>query len=454
MKLNSRWLALLFLAGCALYSDVVVGPLRYKPSDIDRGGDLESMLRKSDFNRAVSLATEIDSEQRKSAQQLATLGEAELIAGRFDAARRHLREAIELQPPQAVYAAVTWDLSQLEFMSNNFAASLDWARLASNHGINIRSWLMSYLDALAKVSVYQFSGAASERLPMRFGRPDVPRIDVTINGIRSVSAIIDSGAMLSIISQTLANALPVNTLGSFEGTFFGLLGEPIPVRFGILKRLDLGTMSIAQVPVAIMPDKEMKFFVKGNNEFKSDFLLGANLLKEFRIELDFRRNSVAFTQVPSGARHPVADQNLFIEQFRPTVRSTINGHGWFMVVLDTGSEVTFLNERQLGALPMQIFVPKLHNATLQGLGGAQKRGEKLENVEIGVDRWAGTFRTIPMYDAGEHEHTAGILGENYLKNFSVRIDFGTMRVDLDPVHDPPAATDTAQSAHSGVEVIR
>jgi hypothetical protein len=38
-----------------------------------------------------------------------------------------------------------------------------------------------------------------------------------------------------------------------------------------------------------------------------------------------------------------------------------------------------------------------------------------------------------MYDAGEHERTTGIVGENYLKNFDVVIDFGRMRVDLAPI---------------------
>ena len=76
----------------------------------------------------------------------------------------------------------------------------------------------------------------------------------------------------------------------------------------------------------------------------------------------------------------------------------------------------------------------MHNATLQGLGGARKRGEKLENVELGIDRWAGTFKTIPMYDAGPHEPTTGIIGENFFKNFDVVIDFGRMRVDLAPIN--------------------
>ncbi len=112
------------------------------------------------------------------------------------------------------------------------------------------------------------------------------------------------------------------------------------------------------------------------------------------------------------------------------VRSAINRRGWYLFVLDTGSEVTFLNEMQLFMLPVQFYVPKVHTATLQGLGGARKRGAKVENVEIGVDKWAGTFTDLPMYTSAENERAVGILGENYLKNFRVVIDFGKMRVDL------------------------
>ncbi|HEY8182429.1 MAG TPA: aspartyl protease family protein [Thermoanaerobaculia bacterium] len=432
-RLPRSLIALALLAGCALYSDVVISPLIYDPANIQRGSDLQSMVRKLDYNHAISLAQTIDANPRKTAPELASLGAAELAAGRYDDARRHLRAAIDLQPFRAVYASVAWDLSQLEYMSNNFDSSLDWAKLAQERGINVKQWHLDYLASLANTNVYHFSGVPSERVPMHVSRPDVPRIEVMLNGKKSLSAIIDSGAVLSIISQSLAANLPVKSLGTFEGTFSGLLGEPITVRFGILESVELGRMTIANVPVAIMPDDKMKFLIVGKKEFKIDFLLGAHLLKEFRLELDFRRNTVTFTRIPGSARRPAADQNLFIEQFRPAVRGTINRHGWFAFVLDTGSEVTFLNERQLGSFPIQVFAPKVHNATLQGLGGAKKHGEKLDNVEIGIDRWAGTFHTIPMYDAGEHERTSGIVGENYLKNFDVVIDFGRMRVDLAPI---------------------
>jgi hypothetical protein len=139
---------------------------------------------------------------------------------------------------------------------------------------------------------------------------------------------------------------------------------------------------------------------------------------------------VRFTRLTAVDRKPADDQNLFVDGFRPVVRTAVNKHGWYLFVLDTGSEVTFLNEKHLAALPINMYTPRMHNATLQGLGGAKKHGARIDDVEVGVDRWAGSFKTLPVYSAGESERTAGIIGENFLKYFDVTIDYGRMRVDL------------------------
>lgn len=426
-------LALVVAGGCALYSDVVITPLTFTPANIDRGSDLATMLRKHDYVSAAMAAPKIEALPQQNANELAALGSAEFISGRFNAARRHLRAALDLEPFRATYAQIAWTLSQLEYMSNNCEASLDWAKLAQDHGTNVRSWHIDYLTALRDVDIYHFSGKSGERVPMKMGRPDVPRINVTLNGKRGYPAMIDSGAVLSIVSRSAANALPVRPLGTFEGTFTGLLGEPIPVRFGLLDALDIGGMRIANVPVAIMPDDKMKFLVNGKTEYQMDVLLGAHLLKEFRLELNFRHGSLTLIRLTPAMRKPVIEQNLFFDYSRPTVRGTLNRRGWFVYLLDTGSEVTFLNEKELNRLPISSSGAKIHKAVLQGLGGSMKHGSEVVDVEIGLDRWAGTFRTLPMYEAEPYENTAGIIGENYLKNFDVVIDFGRMRVDLAPI---------------------
>jgi hypothetical protein len=424
-------LLLAVLAGCALYSDVSVGPLLLLPVNIERGSTLDMMVQKADYLRAISMASSIESRPKKSAADLKALGEAELASGRWDDARRHLREAIDLEPFRVTYGQLAWDLSQLELMANNFGTAADWADIAVDHGIKIKDWHVAYLRALGNVAVNRFPEKTSDSVPMRFGKPDVPRIDVRLNG-KKAEGIIDSGAVMSIISRRMASALPVRSLGDFRGTFFGLLGEPIEVEFGVLDRVDIGGVAIENVPVAIMPDPKMHFLVSDKSSFNIDFLLGANLLKEFSLDLDFRRQTLTLSHVATLDRHPVEEQNLFWEGFRPMVRSAVNRHAWFLFVLDTGSEVTFINETRLSTLPIQLFTPKIHNAMLQGLGGSTKRGQKLEDIEIGVDRWAGTFRTLPMYEEEPREQAVGIVGENFLKNFHVVIDFARMRVDLAP----------------------
>jgi hypothetical protein len=417
------------LGGCALYSEVDVTPLTLLPSNIERGTDMQQMLRKSDYLRAIEMAATIDA--RRDPTDLGALGSAYLAAGRFNDARGRLRAALDLDPFRTTYSEIAWNLSQVEYLSNNFESSLEWALIAQERGLNIRQWHIDYLRSLSGKPVYQFSGEGSDSLRFKFGRPDVPRVNVRLNRDHEVEAIIDSGAVVSIVSQRLAAQLGVKSLGTFEGTFYGLLGEPIAVKFAMIDRLELGSVVVEHVPVAIMPDEKMRFLIskEQGTQFHMDFLLGSNLLKEFRLELDFDRDRVTFTRLTAKDRVPAADQNLFFEGFRPHVRGAVNRRAWFMFILDTGSEVTFLNQASEARLPVQIF-GGAHSAMLQGLGGSMKRGAKLSNVEIGIDDWGGRFKTLPMYSAADRDQAVGIIGQNFLKNFNVVIDFGRMRVDL------------------------
>jgi Tetratricopeptide repeat/gag-polyprotein putative aspartyl protease len=423
----------LAFTGCTLYNDVSVMPLRLTPDGIERGADLPQMLRKADYLRAIAYDQSPQGRNgRRNAQDLGALGRAYLASGRFDEARAVLRAALDLDPHKDMYAEVAWDLAQVEYLTNNYDSSLEWAQIATQNGLSVKKWHLDYLQSLVNVPVYRFNGNRVERLPFKFGRPNVPRIQTRLNGHHAVEGIIDSGAVLSIVSDRLAKQVPVRSLGEFEGTFYGLLGEPIPVRFGLLEKVELDDMVIENVPVAIMPDEKMRFLVnkEERKEFHMDFLLGSNLLKEFRLELDFDRRAVTFTRLSEIDRRPAPDQNLFYHGFRPHVRGAVNRRGWFLFILDTGSEITFLNQSRLAALPVKQFGGG-HTATLQGLGGSMKHGAKLEDVQVGVDEWAGTFRTIPMYSSEEHEQAVGIIGQNFLGKFNVVIDFGRMRVDLE-----------------------
>jgi hypothetical protein len=425
-------LVLVHLAGCSLYNEVQVSHLTIHPSHIERGSDIHSMLRKADYLRAIAHTPALESRERRVASDIAAAGTAHLIAGRYDEARRLLRAAIDLDPFRTKYAEIAWDLSQVEYLQNNMASSLDWAETAQKHGLQIRPWHLEYLRALVDVPIYRFSGTSSARVPLRFGKPDVPRIDALVNG-QPIEAIIDSGAVLSIMSERLAASLPVERISGSPGTFYGLLGEPIPVRFGLLGSFRVGGMTIENIPVAIMPDDKMLFLLsrRDGTQFRMDFLLGSHLLKEMKLVLDFDHRQIEFARLSAADRKPDEDQNMFMSGFRPHVRSVVNRKGWHLFVLDTGSEITFLNQSRIASLPVSTYGAAGHTATLQGLGGAMKRGAKIPDVEVGIDEWGGKFKTLPTYASEDERVAVGIIGQNFLKNFNVVIDFGRMRIDLE-----------------------
>src|SRR5438128_1022295 len=89
---------LLALAGCTLYNEVSISPLILTPASIDRGSDVQGMVAKADYLRAIEFTNVVETRSRKNAADLTALGTAELASGRYDEARHHLRAALDLQP--------------------------------------------------------------------------------------------------------------------------------------------------------------------------------------------------------------------------------------------------------------------------------------------------------------------------------------------------------------------
>ena len=264
LNVRTSRLCILFLtiglASCMLHPDVGVVPLNLLPTDIERGADVSEMLAHGDFAKGSLLAPTIDARPHPSVHDLLALGRCELASGRLDAARHHLRAALDLRPSRATVAEISWRLSETEYLAKNFGASEDWAKHAQDDGLRVRQWHIDLLGSLRDVNVNQVKGSAPTQVSMTFGKPDIPRITVGVDGVPTV-AVVDTGAVMSIVSETLAEKLHVQPLGTFHGEFLGLLGEPIPVTFGLVQSLRIGSVEVRNVPVAIMPDRNLSFIV-------------------------------------------------------------------------------------------------------------------------------------------------------------------------------------------------
>ncbi|MFA6959022.1 MAG: retroviral-like aspartic protease family protein [Thermoanaerobaculia bacterium] len=423
---------LLASTGCALRSEVTLSPLVLKPTDTIRAANrVEDLVEVGDYPRAVALAPAIDAKANATVSELNALGKAELVSGRLDDAKRHFRRALVSKPYRDVYSDIAWSMSQAELLAGDYAASLDWANTATDYGLEIRAWHLKLLDAMQAERPFKVNGVKDTVLRMEHRTPEIPRVEVRINEAR-VMGIVDSGAVMTIVSDRLAAEAKLRSLGDFTGTFYGLLGEPIEVRFAIVEHLAIGDLVIDSVPVAIMAGEKMKFFTLNRTPFHIDLLLGANLLREFRIGLDFESSEASFHHLAADERIPAPDQNLFILNAKPYVHGSLNGQGWFLYQLDTGSEITYLNSVEISRWKLQNrFAMMYQGAELQGLGGATKRGVMVDDVAVGLGAWQGTFKTLPLYSS-EKSGAIGLIGENFLKHFRLTIDFGSMKLSLDP----------------------
>ncbi len=70
MKKLAAAAAVLLASGCTLYNEVEVRPLTYDPTKIERGSDIQAMLRKFDLNRAVQSASLIEGRRPTAADSL------------------------------------------------------------------------------------------------------------------------------------------------------------------------------------------------------------------------------------------------------------------------------------------------------------------------------------------------------------------------------------------------
>jgi hypothetical protein len=419
----------LLAGGCSLSPQVTVMPLHLRPSDITRPSGLADAMRRGDYRHAAELDWVVESRERTRADELALLGKAELYCARYDRARTHLLAALDHRTGPLLRAQIEWDLAQVAYQQGEIEEALEWTSRARSGGIQIRQWYVDYLQALRGLRLYAVSGNRQAVMSFTLGKPDLPIVMVTVNDDVEVRAVVDSGTAMSIVSRSFAERARIRPLDAANGVFYGLLAEPIPVTFGLIESMRLDGLTVSSIPVAIMGDDKLRFFLREEEPFHIDVLLGTSLLKEFRLRFDYSRRSMVLDHLEEEDRRPVSDQNLFLVDQRPLVHVTINRQGWYPFLLDTGSEVTFLNETKFSIRNISYGVPRYHGATMQGLGGSQKTGTRVKNVEIGLHQWAGMFEDMPLY-ADDRPGAVGILGQNFLQNFHVDIDFGRMRVEL------------------------
>jgi predicted aspartyl protease len=249
------------------------------------------------------------------------------------------------------------------------------------------------------------------------------QVPLTAGGY-SGSWIIDSGANLSIISQSVAERIGIE-VSSGTDTADGSSGGPISVHVGIIPELRLGSAIFQNVPVLVAADSDLTF---PPIDYQIEGSLGLPelaALGRFTVYQDGRIRFGGGSETSGGTRGPY---NFFLERFTPLITADF-GLGDQLFTIDTGAVGTILSAdfyHESGPLNSAELV----ELELVGAGGTLVApAYRMRDVRAKLGGSCAKLETVQVLTqaTGLADEFYGNIGQSALSSFaSFTLDFNAM----------------------------
>ena len=251
------------------------------------------------------------------------------------------------------------------------------------------------------------------------GRMTVP---VMVGGRGPYRFLVDTGAERTVVSLELADHL--NLVAGKRATMHSVLGQ------SDVATVDIPALEVSNRSAAVAGAPTLL-----SDNIGADGILGVDMLKAQRVELDFKRRIMGIS--PSAARESLDGEEIVVVARRRHGRllftdATVDGRG-VVVVIDTGSEVSIGNEALRAKLSRGRGVPL--TAEIVTVAGEKAQAEivlarslqiggvTLKNIGIAFMP-ASVFRQLDL-----DKRPALLLGMNAMRAFDrVSIDFAKSKV--------------------------
>jgi hypothetical protein len=419
-------------AACTFSRDTTVFPhhlLRLPEGGRVNSFNLEEQLALGYIPEVIEFFGTAGARGVDAARTSRVLGQALLEAGDFRKASQRLERAHSLESRLSLRAESAWQRSQASYWLDDFAGAAQWARSAADSGQGVPPGWMVFLASAGKEPLYG-GVPPGTRLSMTvtYGRPDLPRLDARIAD-KPATLIIDSGASLSLLKESAARKLGIEPVPDATAGAYGLHRVEMTMRFGWAPSVQIGGATFTHVPFGILPDNALTFDNASLSGFAFDGVLGIHFLKELDWVLRYQRREVMAVRIDPAKPRGGRGQNVFFRRLKPMARVSFNQEGWFLFLLDTGSEPTMITRTALqrsrtreleGAYPM----------TIEGIGQSRVSWAKMSDVMVGLDRYMVKFKDLVVKEesAGIED---GVLGSSFLSNFEAELRFSSMTLKLE-----------------------
>jgi hypothetical protein len=250
-----------------------------------------------------------------------------------------------------------------------------------------------------------------------------PTILVRING-RQYEFWLDTGSSMTVLSSNVASAagvpkLSVDTLRvrTFEGV--------APVVPAAVKRLEIGSIVFANVPVMVMDASLMRLRpgTAGLTDpmLRVDGIIGWDVIRQLDILMDYRNGTISLARPKRLETNGTPSRNL-TWMGKPLVEVRTKLDGTLHFTLDTGAQASFLNVSivELGGIKTRPSYARVFG--IARTGGHTNRAVAGLTLNVGGKRLR--LEDMIVYDPPSSGiiNCDGILGSNIAHFGKIRID--------------------------------
>jgi tetratricopeptide (TPR) repeat protein len=299
--------------------------------------------------------------------------------------------------------------------------------------------LIQFYRQLSGIQVHELGGQNSTEVAFQLGADRRPYIHLKLNG-RDATFVIDTGSGFTVISKEAAKKFKVSEIargGHSQGV--GGTGK-FSIVYGLIKSLDLNDVKMRSIPCFIRPFHSDR---DGEKDLQADGFIGLSVLSHFLTELDYQDNVIRLSQETKRTVPVIAQSGTTVVPFRTTqnglisVETELDGKNRINAILDSGASSTVISLAAVERLSMKEQIIKGQTTRVIGAGGVSDNVELLHirNCRVADLRQDNMRALVLDFDAINETagfEQSGILGGDFLRHFSVTIDFVRAEVVLRP----------------------
>lgn len=417
-----------------------------------------ALLRSGEFRNSVEALYTAVKFNNKEALAIAGLSEIEYYEHRTRNSYNGLKRAVSIDPMEPdYYLSLARACSRLEYYNEAADAYQRFLEVTPKSDVERRARIRGLIDFyryLGNTKIHRTSGKEVTIIPFELVNHR-PFVKLMVNGKGPLRFVVDTGASLSVISDTVAARLGIKPVARGGGARAVGGSGTFPIIYGLLDSLAIGEAKIEAIPVYIRtihtaPDTpEIE---------KADGYIGLSVLANYGVTLDYQAKQMTLDRSPireepakPDAAKPADPPSIvgdIVSGFDVPIRSTSGGLASaetylpnlkrpLNFIIDTGATTTVISKAAVKRHELDGLKIKGEIIRVIGAAGIEDGVETLGLTALTVNGLKKNNSRAVILNLEAVNETSGfeqhgILGGDYLAHFRVSLDLRRYQFKLTP----------------------